>query len=80
MQALASSNEIAFLSINGASIYSPYVGDAEAFIRETFRKARIASPSILFLDEIDAIVGKREFGISIVSIILISFYRKRCSW
>ena len=62
MRALASSFGSSFISLNTASIYSPYVGASEGFIREAFKKARKMVPSILFFDEIDAIVGKRGIG------------------
>ncbi|CAI2163964.1 11266_t:CDS:2 [Funneliformis geosporum] len=51
-----------FLSVNGAQLYSPYVGDSEKIIRSIFQRARASSPAVLFLDEIDAIVGKRSLG------------------
>jgi SpoVK/Ycf46/Vps4 family AAA+-type ATPase len=47
------------LYCNVAQIYSPYVGESEASLRRVFTEARIMSPSIVFLDEIDALVGKR---------------------
>lgn len=59
VKAVATNCKATFLSIHGAAIYSPYVGDAEQTIRELFHKARISSPSVIFLDEIDAIVAKR---------------------
>ena len=49
-----------FLCVSGAGIFSPYLGDAEAAVRELFKRARLSAPSIVFLDEIDAIVGKRS--------------------
>lgn len=39
-------------------MYSMYVGEGEALLREAFKKARLAAPSIVFLDEIDAMAGK----------------------
>ncbi|KAJ2613977.1 hypothetical protein H4S08_001941 [Coemansia sp. RSA 1365] len=51
-----------FLSINGAALYSPYVGDAERTLRETFQRARATSPAVIFFDEIEAMVGKRALG------------------
>ncbi|KAA6404002.1 MAG: putative AAA family ATPase [Streblomastix strix] len=42
-----------------AGVYSCYVGDAERILREAFHRARQSSPCVLFLDEIDSIVGKR---------------------
>ncbi|KAJ3130131.1 hypothetical protein HK098_006190 [Nowakowskiella sp. JEL0407] len=60
VKVVASTTKSTFLSINGASIYSPFVGDSEATIRSVFARARTSSPSIIFFDELDAIVGKRQ--------------------
>ncbi|KAI8374450.1 P-loop containing nucleoside triphosphate hydrolase protein [Radiomyces spectabilis] len=62
VKVIASSSGAAFLSINGAQLYSPYVGDSEAVVRATFQKARSSAPAIIFLDETEAIVGKRNMG------------------
>ncbi|KAJ3319614.1 hypothetical protein HDV06_006176 [Boothiomyces sp. JEL0866] len=51
-----------FLTVSGASMYSSLLGESEAQIRQLFRNARSAAPSIIFLDEIDALVGKRGFA------------------
>lgn len=59
VRAAANSCHASFLSVSGAAIYSPYLGDAEAFMRELFKRARLAAPAIVFLDEIDSIVGSR---------------------
>eukprot|EP01103_Thecamoeba_quadrilineata_P003457 TRINITY_DN1322_c0_g1_i14.p1 TRINITY_DN1322_c0_g1~~TRINITY_DN1322_c0_g1_i14.p1 ORF type:complete len:434 (+),score=71.79 TRINITY_DN1322_c0_g1_i14:992-2293(+) len=59
VRAAARNSGAAFLCLDGASIYSPFLGDAEATIRSAFQKARQASPCVLFLDELDAVVGKR---------------------
>lgn len=48
--------------MSGADVFSPYLGEAEAAVRHAFLLARNASPAILFFDEIDAIVCKREGG------------------
>lgn len=45
------------VSLSGAQLFSMYVGEGEALLRGAFQRARLASPSILFLDEIDALVG-----------------------
>lgn len=57
---LAAETHMTFLSVSGAEIYSPYVGDAERFLVKLFHQARISSPVIIFLDEIDALVGSRS--------------------
>jgi transitional endoplasmic reticulum ATPase len=42
---------------------SKWVGESERAVRETFRKARMAAPAIIFFDEIDAVVPRRGSGI-----------------
>ena len=59
VRALATSCHAMFLAVSGAEIYSPYVGDSEKAIRDVFKRARACAPSIVFLDEVDALVGKR---------------------
>ncbi|KAK9154237.1 hypothetical protein Sjap_001717 [Stephania japonica] len=44
----------------GADYYSMYVGEGEALLRNTFQKARLAAPSIIFLDEVDGVASKRS--------------------
>jgi SpoVK/Ycf46/Vps4 family AAA+-type ATPase len=51
---------VAFLYLSGASLYSPYVGEAERAVRELFALGRACAPAILFLDELEAIVGSRD--------------------
>ncbi|KAJ2237770.1 hypothetical protein H4R99_000701 [Coemansia sp. RSA 1722] len=59
VKVIATQTRASFFSLSGASIYSAYVGDSEKHIREIFRKARASAPSVLFFDEIEAMVGKR---------------------
>ncbi|KAI5962603.1 AFG2 [Candida pseudojiufengensis] len=59
-KALATESGLNFLAIKGPEVLNKYVGESERTIREIFRKARAASPSIIFLDEIDAIAGDRD--------------------
>jgi len=59
-RAVAGSAAATFLHLSGAEIYSPYVGEAERALRDFFARGRACAPAILFLDEIDAIVGKRD--------------------
>ncbi|KAF9196842.1 hypothetical protein BGZ50_005916 [Haplosporangium sp. Z 11] len=62
VKAIATNSGASFLSVNGAALYSSFVGDSEKTIRETFHQARLSAPSIIFFDEIDTIVGKRSFS------------------
>lgn len=60
VKALATEAGLNFLAVKGAEILSMYVGESERAVREIFRKARSARPSIIFFDEIDAIASKRS--------------------
>ncbi len=57
---LASESEANMFLINGPEIMNKYYGETEAKIREIFKEAKDNSPSIIFIDEIDAIAPKRE--------------------
>lgn len=58
-KAVANESECNFISVKGPELMSKWVGESEKGVREIFRKARLASPSIIFFDEIDALVPKR---------------------
>ena len=59
-KALASESEANFYIINGPEIVNKYYGETEARLRDIFKEARESAPSIIFIDEIDAIAPKRE--------------------
>jgi transitional endoplasmic reticulum ATPase len=61
-KAVAKESEANFILVNGPSLLSKWVGESEKAVREIFRKARQTSPTILFFDEIDALVPKRSSG------------------
>nr|XP_042908442.1 spermatogenesis-associated protein 5-like protein 1 isoform X2 [Parasteatoda tepidariorum] len=65
---LATECKANFFAANPSQIYSPYVGESEKNISELFFEARLCAPSIIFLDEIDCIVGRREFGSKVVGV------------
>jgi transitional endoplasmic reticulum ATPase len=60
--AKALANEIGayFIAINGPEIMSKFYGESEARLREIFEEAEKNAPSIIFIDELDAIAPKRE--------------------
>ena len=60
--ALVSMVGATFFYVSSANIFSPYVGDSEKALSEVFRKARMAAPSIVFIDEIEALVSTRFGG------------------
>lgn len=48
------------LCCSGAEMYSMYVGEGEALLRETFERARQAAPCMVFFDEVD-VIGTRRY-------------------
>jgi AAA family ATPase len=70
VKALATEAELNFLAVKGAEIVSMYVGESERSIREIFRKARAASPSIIFFDEFDAIASNRKSELKVLETLL----------
>jgi transitional endoplasmic reticulum ATPase len=61
-KAVAKESGVNFISIKGPALLSKWVGESERGVREVFKKARMASPCILFLDEIDALAPTRGGG------------------
>ena len=61
-RAAATQSGVNFISIKGPALLSRWVGESERGVREVFRKARQASPCIVFFDEIDALVPSRGVG------------------
>ena len=58
-RAIANESKANFISIKGPEIMSKWVGESEKAVRMIFKKAKQVAPSIVFLDEIDAIAPKR---------------------
>jgi transitional endoplasmic reticulum ATPase len=61
-KAVATESQANFISVKGPEFLSKWVGESEKAVRETFRKARQAAPSVVFLDEIDSIAPARSSG------------------
>jgi transitional endoplasmic reticulum ATPase len=61
-KAVATESEANFINVKGPEFLSKWVGESEKAVRETFRKARTASPCIIFMDEIDSIAPTRGGG------------------
>jgi transitional endoplasmic reticulum ATPase len=57
---IASESEANMFPINGPEIMNKYYGETEAKLRDIFKEAKDNSPSIIFIDEIDAIAPKRD--------------------
>jgi len=59
-KAVASESGVNFISVKGPQVMSKYIGESEKGVRELFKKAKQAAPTILFLDEIDSICPRRS--------------------
>ena len=67
-KAVATESEANFIAVKGPELFSKWVGESEKGVREVFRKARQAAPTIIFFDEIDAMTPVRggEYGTHVV--------------
>src|SRR5690349_14973928 len=61
-KAVATESEANFISVKGPELLSKWIGESERGIREIFRRARQASPCVIFFDEIDSIAPIRGVG------------------
>jgi len=61
-KAVAHESESNFISVKGPELLNKFVGESEKAVREVFRKARQASPCIIFFDEIDSVAPVRGSG------------------
>jgi len=61
-KAVATESEANFVSVRGPELLSKWVGESERGIREIFRRARQASPCVIFFDEVDSIAPIRGAG------------------
>ena len=61
-KAVATESEANFIAVKGPEFLNKWVGESEKAVRETFRKARQASPCVIFMDEIDSIAPERGSG------------------
>ncbi|NXY87702.1 SPA5L protein, partial [Alcedo cyanopectus] len=59
VKAVATSCHCSFLSVSGADLFSPFVGDSEKILSQVFCQARASSPAVIFLDELDSLLGSR---------------------
>jgi transitional endoplasmic reticulum ATPase len=61
-KAVAKGSEANFISVKGPELLTKWVGESERGVREVFRKAKQASPCIVFFDELDALAPHRGAG------------------
>ena len=58
-RAIANETKLHFIRVNGPEIIHKFYGESEARLREIFEEATLKAPSVIFIDEIDAIAPKR---------------------
>jgi ATPases of the AAA+ class len=61
-KAVANETNANFISVRGPQLLSKWVGESEKAIRQTFRKARQVSPTVIFFDELDSLAPSRGGG------------------
>jgi len=61
-RAVAGEAEVPFFSISGSDFMEKYVGVGASRVRSMFRRAKAKAPSIIFIDELDSIGGRRDLG------------------
>ncbi|MGA1824770.1 MAG: AAA family ATPase [bacterium] len=61
---LASETDASFFAINAADLFSKWLGESEQRVKELFEKARDSVPAVIFIDEIDSVLGRRSDGSS----------------
>ncbi|PBP24057.1 AAA family ATPase-like protein [Diplocarpon rosae] len=72
-QAMATEVGFNFFAVKGAELLNMYVGESERAVRDVFARARAASPSIIFFDEIESIGSKRtgrNNGVNVLTTLL----------
>lgn len=63
-KAVAAESKANFISIKGPELLNKYVGESEAAVRRLFQRARSSVPCVIFFDELDALVPRRDDSIS----------------
>ncbi|KAH8907320.1 AAA-domain-containing protein [Coniochaeta sp. PMI_546] len=63
-KAVANESKANFISIKGPELLNKYVGESERAVRQVFERARASAPCILFFDEMDALMPKRDDSLS----------------
>jgi ribosome biogenesis ATPase len=63
-KAVANESKANFISIKGPELLNKYVGESERAVRQVFSRARASAPCILFFDEMDALMPKRDDNLS----------------
>lgn len=63
-KAVANESRANFISVKGPELLNKYVGESERAVRQVFQRARASAPCIIFFDELDALVPRRNSSLS----------------
>lgn len=63
-KAVANESKANFISVKGPELLNKYVGESERAVRQVFTRARASAPCIIFFDELDALVPRRDDSLS----------------
>ncbi|CAH7690694.1 adenosinetriphosphatase [Phakopsora pachyrhizi] len=63
-KAVANESQANFISVKGPELLNKYVGESEKAVRQVFVRARASAPCIIFFDELDALVPRRDDSLS----------------
>jgi ribosome biogenesis ATPase len=63
-KAVANESRANFISVKGPELLNKYVGESEKAVRQVFSRARASSPCVIFFDELDALVPRRDDSMS----------------
>ncbi|KAH6909267.1 P-loop containing nucleoside triphosphate hydrolase protein [Coprinopsis sp. MPI-PUGE-AT-0042] len=63
-KAVANESRANFISVKGPELLNKYVGESERAVRQVFSRARASSPCVIFFDELDALVPRRDDALS----------------
>ncbi|TFK73222.1 AAA-domain-containing protein [Pluteus cervinus] len=63
-KAVANESKANFISVKGPELLNKYVGESERAVRQVFSRARASSPCVIFFDELDALVPRRDESLS----------------
>ncbi|KAA1107003.1 hypothetical protein PGTUg99_022616 [Puccinia graminis f. sp. tritici] len=63
-KAVANESQANFISVKGPELLNKYVGESEKAVRQVFIRARASAPCIIFFDELDALVPRRDDSLS----------------
>ncbi|KAB8339155.1 hypothetical protein FH972_022091 [Carpinus fangiana] len=63
-KAVANESKANFISVKGPELLNKYVGESERAVRQVFFRARSSTPCVIFFDELDALVPKRDAALS----------------